>query len=615
MNIRMPQPGAPISGPGGLITREWRDFLMRLAGAEVGSGLQDQIDQINARLAEIGGDGAFLPATTMAYGESSVASFGTLSGGLVTFTLQNDVDSPGESFYYGTGADGAKGWFPLELKSLKDVDAVNPNDGDALVWSDSDQRWIAASVSFPFGSPLTDESGNILTDQNGSILTDGRLTVEWSDVNDFSEGIDATSPITKSVDPNGVTVIGFEDAPPDGDGYVRKNGAWVEESAGTVTSVGVSVPTGFYTTGSPVTSSGSIGIVYSDGYQAYTTAESEKLADLRTDTLNTSGDQSYSGVKTAMDKSVTPTLVISGEGGGATSYEPGCFYSDSNWGLLVRANTSSPGVAHIATFSGSGAGLWQVSLDYSFVPSADNDRGLGGPLNRWSQVFSANGTINTSDAREKYEVRELTTAEVAAAVALSKEIRLYQWKDSVARKGPDRARWHCGMTVQRAMDVMRQSGIPDPTRYAFICYDEWQEKKEVRSTDGHIVQEARQSGNRYSFRLDQLNEFISRGLSKRNEDLSNQVQARYAKTLTTATNGQITIDLPYAGMVISVTPRTPDCVISGIAQSVVSGQPKATITFRRLRSNTISLLNLISLSLFETSPGAVSFDIIAIQAT
>lgn len=178
----MPKEGAPIADGRGLITREWRDFLSRLLSEGLGGEFQEQIDQINTKLYELGADGAFLPSSTRAYGESSIASFGTLAGGLLTFTLQNDADSPGEKFYYGTGPDGAKGWFPLNLSSLADVDVPAPNDGDALVWSEADQKWIASPVSFSFGNALTDESGNILTDQDGNVLTDGRLTIDWADV-------------------------------------------------------------------------------------------------------------------------------------------------------------------------------------------------------------------------------------------------------------------------------------------------------------------------------------------------------------------------------------------------------------------------------------------------
>lgn len=182
MNLRMPQPGAPIAGPGGLITREWRDFLTRLLGTDVGVGLQEQIDEINRRLAEIGGDGAFLPSSTSVLGDGSIVIFGTLAGGVVTLTLAADAEDPGQSYYYGTNADGAKGWFPLELKSLRDVDAPEPNDGDALVWSEADQKWIAAPISVQFGNVLTDELGNTLTDQDGNPLTDGQMSVNWANI-------------------------------------------------------------------------------------------------------------------------------------------------------------------------------------------------------------------------------------------------------------------------------------------------------------------------------------------------------------------------------------------------------------------------------------------------
>lgn len=44
-----------------------------------------------------------------------------------------------------------------------------------------------------------------------------------------------------------------------------------------VTSVGVTVPTGFAVSGSPITTSGTIGVTYASGYQGFTTAESTKL--------------------------------------------------------------------------------------------------------------------------------------------------------------------------------------------------------------------------------------------------------------------------------------------------------------------------------------------------
>jgi hypothetical protein len=61
--------------------------------------------------------------------------------------------------------------------------------------------------------------------------------------------------------------------------FLRGDGSWQAISgSGTVTSVGVSVPTGFSASGSPVTSSGTIAITYSSGYQGYTSAEAALLA-------------------------------------------------------------------------------------------------------------------------------------------------------------------------------------------------------------------------------------------------------------------------------------------------------------------------------------------------
>src|SRR5690606_35127353 len=52
----------------------------------------------------------------------------------------------------------------------------------------------------------------------------------------------------------------------------------VSGGGGTVTSVAVSVPTGFTVTGSPITSSGTIEIEYDTGYQGFTSAEAALIA-------------------------------------------------------------------------------------------------------------------------------------------------------------------------------------------------------------------------------------------------------------------------------------------------------------------------------------------------
>lgn len=140
------------------------------------------------------------------------------------------------------------------------------------------------------------------------------------------------------------------------------------------------------------------------------------------------------------------------------------------------------------------------------LPDASRSLGVGGF--RWSVVFAATGTINTSDAREKTDVAPMTEAEIAAAKYLAKSIGTYRWLASIQEKGEGRARTHVGLTVQQAIEVMERHGL-DPFAYAFICHDEWGEEHDA---EGNVMLEA---GDRYAFRPDQLAMFIARGLEAR----------------------------------------------------------------------------------------------------
>ncbi len=81
--------------------------------------------------------------------------------------------------------------------------------------------------------------------------------------------------------------------------YLRGDGSWTAPAAGgTVTSVGVSVPTGLSASGSPVTESGTIAITWSSGYRAYTDGEATKLSG-----ISTSADVTQAAINAATDKS------------------------------------------------------------------------------------------------------------------------------------------------------------------------------------------------------------------------------------------------------------------------------------------------------------------------
>ncbi|QKZ05815.1 tail fiber domain-containing protein [Pseudomonas eucalypticola] len=198
-----------------------------------------------------------------------------------------------------------------------------------------------------------------------------------------------------------------------------------------------------------------------------------------------------------------------------------------------------------------GAGSTGLSMGGSFFPNTDGGMNCGTGQNRFASLYAVTGTINTSDAREKTEVSKLTDSEVSAAMLLAAEIGSYKWLSSIVVKGED-ARTHIGMTVQRAIEIMSGQGL-DAMSYAFICYDEWPALEEITeevirgniysageplyqnvpysqfqqykdfpaftweetSREQVVIQEARDAGNRYGFRYDQLGLFIARGQEER----------------------------------------------------------------------------------------------------
>lgn len=212
-------------------------------------------------------------------------------------------------------------------------------------------------------------------------------------------------------------------------------------------------------------------------------------------------------------------------------------FTNTRGGLRTTAwanwtSTSTPVGLEVHTTpnnSTSRVAVWEFNPSGNLLPRNDNAYSLGIAGYRVSVVYAGSGTINTSDARLKTEVREFTGDEIAAAQALANEIGFYKWKESVGEKGED-AREHCGMTVQRAIEIMESYNLK-PFEYGFICYDEWEESTVVNEydTNDQPIETIIPAGNRYSFRIDQLNLFISRGLKARMDSLEERLNALESK--------------------------------------------------------------------------------------
>jgi hypothetical protein len=106
----------------------------------------------------------------------------------------------------------------------------------------------------------------------------------------------------------------------------------------------------------------------------------------------------------------------------------------------------------------------------SISPGADNALSNGTGGSRWSVVYAATGTINTSDARTKQDVSELDAAEKRVAIALKGLIRKFRFKDAVEKKGKE-ARIHTGVLAQEVEAAFAAEGL-NARRYGLLCYDE-----------------------------------------------------------------------------------------------------------------------------------------------
>jgi len=114
-----------------------------------------------------------------------------------------------------------------------------------------------------------------------------------------------------------------------------------------------------------------------------------------------------------------------------------------------------------------------IAYSGGFYPGADNSKTLGIATARWSTVYAATASINTSDRNEKQDIEELSDAEQRVAVAAKGLMRKFRWRDAVEAKG-DAARKHFGIIAQDLQAAFAAEGL-DASRYAMFCSDTWWE--------------------------------------------------------------------------------------------------------------------------------------------
>ncbi|MBH1459910.1 MULTISPECIES: tail fiber domain-containing protein [Stenotrophomonas] len=176
-------------------------------------------------------------------------------------------------------------------------------------------------------------------------------------------------------------------------------------------------------------------------------------------------------------------------------------------------------------------------------PNTSNSTALGASTAVWSNLYVQNAPIVGSDERLKTEPRPLSEAERKAGSKLARLPAIWEWLTG--------DRLHAGPTVQAAMAVMSVHGL-DPFAYSFICYDEWEAEPEqwhewpardaLLDDDGtelepaveagrELMQRAREAGNRYSFRKEELLCFMVSALAAESDAMASKVEALDARLM------------------------------------------------------------------------------------
>lgn len=142
---------------------------------------------------------------------------------------------------------------------------------------------------------------------------------------------------------------------------------------------------------------------------------------------------------------------------------------DNHWRIKVSPDGTTWNTA-IAVDAATGA----VSIGGALRPAADNAASLGASGARWSAVWSASGTIQTSDGRDKTAI---APSDLGLDFILALEPVQFHWRD-------DDGRTHYGFLAQQVAEAVMRCG--------------------ARDFGGHVLSDPGDADSRQALRYDQF---------------------------------------------------------------------------------------------------------------
>jgi len=246
----------------------------------------------------------------------------------------------------------------------------------------------------------------------------GTVTASWSDLNTdaVTSVFGRTGAVVATEGDYSLTQLSDVTITSPSNGQVLKyNGTtWVNDTdsnTGTVTSVGLSAPTGFSVTNSPVTSSGTLTLSFASGYSLPTTASQTNWDTAYTNRITSLTTTGSSGAATLVSNTLNiPNYTLAGLGGvsgsGTTNYIPK-FTSSSAIGNSViydnggniGINTTNPSYKFQVE---GGAGYFNLNGSGTTVPLYVNNSSTAAGVQVAKIGFASSGAIKSSIAAAVY---------------------------------------------------------------------------------------------------------------------------------------------------------------------------------------------------------------------
>jgi hypothetical protein len=287
----------------------------------------------------------------------------------------SDIGGQGALTLTTTGVSGAATLvgntlnIPQYQAVLSGTGIVKSTGGTISYLTDNSTNWNSAYDNMIVSAAVTGTTTKTLTlTQQDS----GTVTASWTDDNTdaVTSVFGRTGAVVATEGDYSLTQLSDVTITSPSNGQVLKyNGTtWVNDTdanTGTVTSVGLSAPTGFSVTNSPVTSSGTLTLSFASGYSLPTTASQTNWDTAYTNRITSLTTTGSSGAATLVSNTLNiPNYTLAGLGGvsgsGTTNYIPKFTSSSAIGNSQIFDNGSNVGIniaSPAAMLDVNGAGL------------------------------------------------------------------------------------------------------------------------------------------------------------------------------------------------------------------------------------------------------------------